>query len=222
MPHSGWITLTISIFAMTVSGCGQQSPPPPTEELIDVSSMSPVERSEFSQEIHNELERIEGLEATDPPVFELPRPEYWVVSEPRSLGGDGFSVAYQNGMAPTVTLYQYTRGHKTIPNDLNSPILLNEVEQVCNGIEQIAMLKQYEADQIEKGRKTLGDSATEAHSATYMLNFDGQKKRSDAYIWSHNNAILKLRITWNSEGAPFEQKWLHGLLTEFGKACETQ
>ncbi len=201
-----------------VSGCQDQ----PDTVLRDPA---PVPETNTNEELLRAVEEAEGeAAATKPPkpTITLPELDDWDRSEPRSLPPDdhGFTVAYDHRDGVAVTLYQFTRGLRVIPDDLRSGPIQDEMKRAKSGIEQAVQLGYWQAaNEIDNGIVPLGDSAKQALWSRYTLTIDGDTVTSDTYIWSHANALFKLRCTGRSQNSEAETKILSELLTALGNAC---
>ena len=209
------ILLLLSV-AMVV-GCGDQSPSPrrspnPTEE---------TNRTELLRAL-TEAERAAATTKPPKPKIKLPDLDGWIRSDPRSLPPEshGFTVAYDHRTGVTVTLYQFTRGLREIPNDLSGGPTQDEMRRAKLGIEQAVRLGLWQAaEETDRGTVTLGKSAKQALWSRYSLTTDGNTATSDTYVWSHANTLFKLRCTSRSQNS--ENQVLAELLTALGQACES-
>ena len=114
----------------------------------------------------------------------------------------------------SVTLYQFTRGLPAIPDDLGSRPIQDEMTRAKAGIQQAVQLGYWQAaKEVENGIVPLGGSGKQALWSRYSLTVGGTTARSDIYVWSHNNALFKLRCTRRSKDAVAETKVLLELLT---------
>ena len=88
------------------------------------------------------------------PAINLAAPPGWSRSEQRPLPTDdhGFTVAYEHKSGLAVTLYQFTRGHTSIPNDVNAALVKEELLRAKNGIELAVELGMWQ-DAEEKLRR---------------------------------------------------------------------
>ena len=161
-----------------------------------------------------------GCAQSEPPkpTFDLPEPPGWTHTEPRMLppADVGFSVGYQHSSGAAVTFYQFTRGLKTISNDLDSAQIQAELENAKAAIVEASKLGLWEdAVESKSGRTQLGDSDCEAVWSRFTLQIDGQPTTSDIYVWAQKNTLFKLRCTGRSDDFAAVNK----LLTALGGAC---
>jgi hypothetical protein len=123
--------------------------------------------------------------------------------------GLGVSVPYDRP-GITVTVYIYTFGFKSIPNDLLSPILKNHFAQVMNDIYEVEKRGYYKfvkktAEEITflRADKT-GPQALFA-SFSYVQN--GVERLSKVYLLGHKQHFVKIRFTYDkSVHAQVEEK----------------
>ena len=158
------------------------------------------------------------------PLISLATPPGWTKSEPEPLpaGDEGFTVAYHHESGLTVTLYQFTRGLTSIPNDLESAPVKEEFRLAKDGIEQAVKLGIYQsAEEIETKTIMLGDSRQQAHWSQYRLTVEQVTVVSDIYVWSGSNTMFKLRCTCSTDDAAASQAALKPLLTAFGSAAKS-
>ena len=149
----------------------------------------------------------------------LATPAGWTKSEPLPLAPEdhGFTIAYDHESGLAVTLYQFTRGHQSIPNDLDSPIVKDELEKAKRGIEQARDLGYYQAaKEVDSKTVKLGDSEQKALWSLFQLTVDGKTIGSDIYVWSKNNTLFKLRCTSRGDESESNQEILKPLLTVLG------
>ena len=169
-----------------------------------------------------ELEMEAAKTKPPKPTITLPTLAGWSKSKPRPLPptDHGFTVAYDHKKSGlTVTLYQFTRGLRSIPNDVNSAIIRKEMEGAKNGIEQVVQLGVWQAaKEIKSETVQLGNSQQRALWSQYELTVDGEVKASDIYVWAQANSIFKIRCTAESDDAESNQAVLAPLLTALGSA----
>ena len=208
----------LALLLISVSGCDfLRSQPPATP-----SELSSSERDELLAEVA-ELER--EAENTTPPEASITLPTLpgWSKSEIRPLPPEdhGFTVAYdhdETGLA--VTLYQFTRGLTSIPNDVNSSIVKQEMQGAKQGIQQVVDLGVWQAaKEIKSDVVKLGDSPQKALRSQYELTVEGAVVASDIYVWAQANTIFKIRCTAQSEDAESNQVILKPLLTALGSSA---
>ena len=157
------------------------------------------------------------------PAFELPKPDGWNVGDPRAFAAEqaGFSVAY-NMPDPlmTVTLYQFNRGLDSIPDDVESEAIKEEMAGVHDAIQQAKRLGYYDKAE-EKAAKTitLGESKVKALWCRYLIEKRGEQTNSQCFVTTSNNRFIKIRVTF--EDSEKAQEKLNELIAEFGKAIES-
>lgn len=220
------IQLALACLLTGAIGCGKQqsetaTPTANGSELV--SELREAGQTNDSERTIKALEKAVAIaEAGAPaaaPVLELPQPKYWLLSEPRSMGvSHGFSVAYQHAFGPKVTLYQYTRDIEGIPNDIDSEVVLNELNESAKGVLQLPKLMNTQIKLLETEQCKLGDSEQRSHHNRYQLGEDDDLRRTDLFVWSCRGTFFKLRATW-SRDSPAAQKVFDELLTAIGNAC---
>lgn len=188
---------------------------------------TPVPESSSNEELRRAIEDADREAAAlkpPKPTITLPDLDDWLRSEPRSLPQDdhGFTVAYDHPSGVSVTLYQFTRGLRVIPDDLRSGPTQDEMKRAKSGIEQAVQLGYWQdAKETDNGIVPLGDSKKQALWSRYALTVDGNTVTSNTYIWSHANTLFKLRCTGSSLNSEAETKVLSELLTALGNACSS-
>jgi hypothetical protein len=193
-----------------------------TADFIDHSSQA-AKREEAMQDFEQAIRETEGL---TPPiaVLKIEEVEGWEQSPMRSLPPEehGFSVGYNHPLGITVTLYQYTRGITSIPNELDTPLIEDEMLGAKDGIQQLVDLGYYaKATETEHGKKKMGTSSQWAAWSRYSILADGNTITTDTYIWPVGNTIHKLRCTGQFQESSAEEAALGELLTAMGKASSS-
>ncbi len=104
------------------------------------------ERQQMLDAIAKAERDAEGIEPPKPNIS-LATPPGWTREEPQALPpeDDGFTVAYEHESGLSVTLYQFTRGLNSIPSDVNSEIVQEEMRKAQSGIEQAVEFGYWEA-----------------------------------------------------------------------------
>ena len=191
-------------------GCGKSAPTP-----SQASATFPSDKQALRQVIDAQSS---GATAP-PPVITLATPPGWTKSETRPLPTDdhGFTVAYEHESGASVTLYQFTRGLNSIPDDVTSEPVREEMNRARRGIEQSVELGYYQSAKLyTSDTVALGDSNRKALWAQYHLTIDELKVVSDIYVWSYANTFFKLRCTSRSEDVVSNHEVLGPLLTSLG------
>lgn len=133
----------------------------------------------------------------------------------------GFSVAFGHEAGPTVTFYQYTRGLKSISDSLESDVVQREMTSAADGIRDLVDLGFWKSAELkESGTVMLGDSQRPAQRDRFEIAVDGGKRNSETYVWTHANAILKVRCTFRTDDPVAEAAVLRELLTALGNASQ--
>ncbi|MEQ8854003.1 hypothetical protein [Gimesia sp.] len=209
--------ISFLLLLICFTGCQDQ-------ENANVPGPTPQQEA-TNQAIMQEIQKLEQESASaepPPPVFPLPNLPDWKRSAPRALPASdhGFSVAYDHAGGMTVTFYQFTRGLKEIPDNLNSEPVQNEMKHAKASIEQAVELGLWNsATETDHGTVSLGDSPQKALWCRYQLATDQGEVNSDTYVWSHANTFFKLRCTGHAKNPLDDVKTLTPLLTALGDAC---
>lgn len=210
--HQSFVVLALLLIAL--SGC---------REISDTSSDEPTQMSaaEREQLIDAVLEAEREAQKTTPPKpkIVLPTPSGWSRSESRALPPEdhGFTVAYEYESGLSVTLYQYTRGHASIPDGVDSALVKEEMQHAKTGIQQVVQLGYWDAaKEVKFETVRLGESQRQALWSQYDLTVDGEVLASDIYVWAYSNTLFKLRCTAHSKDVVSNQAVLGSLLTALG------
>ncbi len=194
-------------------GCGKSDPLPSQS-----SATFPSDKQALRPAIDDQSNGATAPTAPTP-VIKLATPPGWTKSETRPLPTDdhGFTVAYEHESGAAVTLYQFTRGLNSIPDDVTSEPVREEMNRARRGIEQSVELGYYQyAKLYTSDTVALGDSNRKALWAQYHLTIDELKVVSDIYVWSYANTFFKLRCTSRSEDVVSNHEVLGPLLTSLG------
>lgn len=206
--HPIYATLTALFLIST--GCEQSNP--------TQSQISSTQRQQTLDAIA-EAERESQNSEVPASNIVLATPPGWSKSEIRPLppNDHGFTVAYEHESGLAVTLYQFTRGLTSIPDDVNSAPVKDEMQHAKIGIEQAVQLGYWQAAKENESRVVqLGDSKQQALWSQYQLTSEGMFLTSDIYVWARSNTLFKVRCTSRSEDVSSNQAVLAPLLTAFG------
>lgn len=212
--------IPLLLLAVCIAGCQDQRDSSTPEQ-------TPQQEAD-NQAIMQEIQKLEqeAAKATPPaPVIPLPDLPGWTHSAPRALPASdhGFSVAYDHTKGMKVTFYQFTRGLKEIPDDLNSEPVQNEMIHAKAGIQQAVELGIWKsATETDHGTVSLGDSLQKALWCRYQLATDNGEVNSDTYVWSYANTLFKLRCTGRAKNPLDDVKTLTPLLTALGNECSAK
>ena len=127
--------------------------------------------------------------------------------------GLGVSVPYDRP-GITVTVYIYTFGFKSIPNDLSSPALKNHFAQVMQDIYEVEKRGYYKfVKKTAEGITFLRADKTgpQALSASFSYVQNGVERLSKVYLLGHKQHFLKIRFTYDKS----VQAQAEGKLTAF-------
>ena len=240
--HSSIFSISL-LFLAILGGCKDPRPvQAPSDAQLPSTAPQTVDANQPSvsqppTETHRAVDRAEFLELVEklkrdaenarPPksILEFAIPADWTKSEPRALPTDdhGFTISIHHKSGLWVTLYQYTKGLASIPDDVNAPPVQQEMENAKSGIDMAVQLGNWQAAK-EKFTDTvmLGDSQQETLWSQFDLTKDGKTLASDIYVWTHANAFFKLRCTSESEDVGSHQTILRPLLTALGNASTNE
>lgn len=205
------------ILILTGVGCDNPNAPGRGNDRSK-TPLTDAERQKMLDKVKQSISEARKLEPPAPKIT-LATPPGWTRSPLRALPADdnGFSVGYDHDSGLTVTLYQLTRGLKSIPDDVNSRVLDDEMIRAKSGIEQGIQLGFYESANEQESRIIpLGDSEQKSRWCRYQITVDGGKVTSEIFLWARDNTIFKLRITSRSADTATDQQILRPLLTAFG------
>lgn len=166
---------------------------------------------------------VEAEKSLPKPVtdIEFPVVDDWAKSEPRPLPDDGFSIAYSHEKGMTVTLYQYTRGLRSIPDDVEDDIVVSEFSNSQSGLTQAVELGIYDALELKDQEIIkLGDSNTDVQWANYIVERGGVRTRTEVFVWAYKNRFFKIRLSSSPRRAKSKKAALKDLLTEIGKTLD--
>lgn len=210
MRHTHQSLISFAFLVICASGCDQSGPSP--------SQVSSAERQQLLDAVAQAEREAQNTVAPEPNIA-LVTPHGWTRTETRALPTDdhGFTVAYEHESGLAVTLYQFTRGLTSIPNDVNASPVKEAMKQAKRGIEQASQLGYWQAaKETESKTVLLGDSQQQALWSQYHLTVDEMVLASDIYVWARSNTLFKIRCTARSEDVASNQAVLGPLLTAFG------
>ena len=216
MPHPFQLLIVFALLLISASGCDHSNPVSP----VTPPQISSSDRQQLLDDIAEAERKAQNTEAPKPNIT-LATPPGWTRSETRSLPPEdhGFTVAYEHDSGLAVTLYQFTRGLTSIPDDVNSTPVKDEMARAKNGIDVAVQLGYWQAaTEVEAKTVQLGDSRQQALWSQYHLKVDGMVVASDIYVWARGNTLFKLRCTCRSEDVASNQAVLAPLLTAFGSS----
>lgn len=123
--------------------------------------------------------------------------------------GLGVSVAYDRP-GITATVYIYTLGLRSIPNDLSSPIFKNHLAQVIQDIYKVEKMGYYKSViKAAEGMTFLRADKTgpQALFASFSYVQNGTERLSKIYLLGHKQHFVKIRFTYDkSVQAQAEEK----------------
>lgn len=212
MHHTHQAFITLAALIISAGGCGQSFPAS--------SQLSPSERQQRLDDLAQAERDAENTKAPEPKLA-LVTPPGWTRTETRPLPPEdhGFTVAYNHESGLAVTLYQFTRGLTSIPNDVTSLPVKEEMTRARIGIEDAVQLGYWKAaKEIESKTVFLGDSQQQALWSQYHLTVDGMVVASDIYVWARSNTLFKVRCTSRTQDLAASQVVLGPLLTAFGSS----
>ena len=157
-------------------------------------------------------------------IGELEREETVTDYEP-VYPGLGISVGY-NRPGIYVTIYIYTLGLKTVPPELDSPVLREHMRQAGDEIVTAGELGYYhDVRRVSSGQldwDTQQDGISSLH-ACYTFRRSGRDRVSHLYLLALNDHFIKVRSTYDSEQAEkmekIQREFLSGLSAVLKAAC---
>lgn len=182
--------------------------------------MSSSERQQLLDAVAEAEREAQSTKAPEP-IITLATPPGWSRTDTRPLppADHGFTVGYEHESGLAVTLYQFTRGLTSIPNDVNASPVKEEMRHAKTGIEQAVQLGYWQAaKETESKTVQLGESGQQALWSQYHLTVDDMVLASDIYVWARANTFFKLRCTSRSEDVVSNQEVLGPLLTALGSS----
>ncbi len=216
MIHHTFQAIIVLVLLLCISGCDRSRP----ASSDAPSRISSSERKQLLDAVAEAEREAQNTEVPEPNIA-LATPSGWSKTETRPLppADHGFTVAYEHESGLAVTLYQFTRGLTSIPNDVTSSPVKEEMNHAKNGIEQAVQLGYWQAaKETESKTVQLGDSQQQALWSQYHLSVDGMDLASDIYVWVRSNTLFKVRCTSRSEDVAPNQAVLGPLLTAFGSS----
>ena len=163
---------------------------------------------------------LSGLESLEP-VIEIPRIQGWTTANFQVLPEEefGFFIGFRHESGLTLTLYQYSLGHKEIPNTLGK-LTNTEMKRAVSGIQQAVQAGAWKAArQIDSGESNLGDSSKTALWSRHILELEDFELASDTYVWAYNDRIFKVRSTGDQLRSKVQENALTVFLSNLGNAC---
>ena len=153
-------------------------------------------------------------------VLLFPEIEGWTKSEKTvyPVPALGYSYTYESNSGGRVTIYVYNGGKRTIPNDVNDPVVKREFENVKNEVFAAEQLGYYQNVKVVKSSvETIGASTKCQYG---LLNFTvrGNKVVSEIYLFAYDNNFIKLRATRAPDKADDDE--FNTLLTELAAMFE--
>jgi hypothetical protein len=167
---------------------------------------TPDEKAVLQQLFRNleiEFPEIKGWKKSE--VLKYPREEL------------GYSINYDSPEGGRVTVYVYDAGLKTIPNDINSSILKDEIQRAKEEIKAFGEAGLYEnVKEIKNDTVTLGGAAGKIKALHSLFNFraGGRDLTSEIFLFSYQNKFIKIRATRLKDREGVENKSLVNLFSE--------
>lgn len=132
----------------------------------------------------------------------------------------GYSIGYQSEEGGRVTIYVYNGGLKSIPSDINSEVIKEEIERAKSEIFQIGKMGLYQGvKEVKFETVTLGGAKGKVKSLRSLLYFKikGEEMDSEIYLFTYNNNFIKIRATRPKSDNGAENKAFMNLLAEIDK-----
>jgi hypothetical protein len=132
----------------------------------------------------------------------------------------GYSVGYESEKGEIVTVYVYTGGLKTIPDDVSHKTFKDEMNRAKAEIRQVEEMGYYEnVKELKNDTVTLGGDAGKVKALHTLFTFKvrGQEVSSEIFIWGYQNNFIKIRATRKAEKDMAYSKEFTALLAELDK-----
>lgn len=136
--------------------------------------------------------------------------------------GLGISFGYSD-LGIKVTVYVYTMGLPTIPDDLGSSIVKAQFQQTVDDVIGAGKAGYYSnVKKIFEGETAWGNAGTKTRSlqASFTYNQNGQDCLSHVYLLGFKNHFVKVRLTYDKEVQESAEKTQKAFLEEFGRILE--
>ena len=184
-----------------------------------------VTAQESQREKENKTDKTDKTKKTvlapltlDDLAIQLPDVEGWQKSDIQKYPTEdlGFSVNYDSRMGGRVTIYVYSGGRKSIPNDITDTIIKGELEKAKSEIHRAAEMGYYQnVREVKNDTVTLGGSSgkVKALRSLFDMSAGGRDLASEIYLFAHQNRFIKIRASRQRSQTVNEA--LIGLLAEF-------
>gem|GEM_PF-5489844 len=154
------------------------------------------------------------------PADLLPVPPGWTKPEVELLPprDHGYAAGYDHESGLALTFYQYTRGHKSIPDDIDSALLKEELRAAEDGIMQAVKAGHWQAaEKITSKTVELGNSKRKALWSQFHIKVDDVTVVSEIFVWARDNTFFKIRCTNHVPDKPLASATLDPMLTALGQ-----
>ena len=133
--------------------------------------------------------------------------------------GLGVAVGY-NGPGITVTIYVYTMGMTSVPDDLQAATIRNHFKQVTGDIVRAEKRGYYSnVRKISVGEVSWGNASTATRSlhASFSYIQNGKDRFSHLYLMGFKNHFLKVRFTYDATEQAIVVKLQKKFLGDLGR-----
>ena len=155
-------------------------------------------------------------------VVDFPFVDGWSNPDKRPLPRNGLSVAYNHKSGMTATVYQYSGGLASVPDDIQSGAVLDEFANSRAGLKQAVEAGVYDDLVLEdEDIVSLGDSAVKTHWASYLVQREGASIATEIFVWTHKNQFFKLRLSTSPKRTEADKASLGELFTAIGEATSS-
>ena len=155
-------------------------------------------------------------------VVDFPFVDGWSHPDKRPLPRNGLSVAYNHKSGMTATVYQYSGGLASVPDDIQSRAVLDEFANSRAGLKQAVEAGVYDDLVLEdEDIVSLGDSAVKTHWASYLVQREGASIATEIFVWTHKNQFFKLRLSTSPKRTEADKASLGELFTAIGEATSS-
>lgn len=156
-----------------------------------------------------------------PPVVSFPDIAGWSKTKQRTLpeGKGAFSIGYNSPSGIFVTAYVYTRGIATVPKELTSAEVKQEMARSSAAIQAAVKIGIYKSAKVEtQGKTHLGGDQKSREALWKKIRIETKTSvlNSDLYITTYRNRFIKLRCSRETTVGDKGEKELQALLKILG------
>ena len=175
-----------------------------------VSAQTPTKTPDEKSTLQQTLRNLE---------VEFPEIEGWEKSDVQKYPTEalGYSINYESREGGRVTVYVYDAGLKTIPNDITSNVLKNEINKAKGEIQAVAKRGLYQnVKEVKDETTTIGGKTgkIKALHSLFDLSAGGRDLTSEIFLFPYQNKFIKIRATRLRDKEGVENKSLITLFSE--------